>query len=195
MVHKNQLTPEIIDIFVHEIKTPLATIKLLSELIKESSYGSKINQKTDEITNMINYFRDLSHLLSARSISQPKIISLDQLVDEYKFKAKTIKNFNISIDPNHFKQIIDILCDRIFYYQANTKLFLTADKKKDFIIFSISNDQLAPRSLPDNSTNLVNPNTSLFFVQSLINYYHGYYRFRKNHQGKIHLCFSLPLVQ
>lgn len=127
---------EIISIATHEIKTPLTSIKLITDMLLKAArkrkdvlscgYLAKMNAQLDVITRLINDFADVSRLERGKLPVHKRKINLRELIENV---AETMKSqigsrkIHIQTDPRSYA-----LVDRERMSQVMTNLITNAIK-------------------------------------------------------------------
>jgi signal transduction histidine kinase len=124
----------------HELKTPLTSIRMYSQMLKEGTIISKAHQKnyfdfifgeSERLTRLINNILQLSSLSQQHKKVQPKYLPLTLLVDTIRSKTSSI------IDKHCFQQ--NIILD-----MANPELVLVLVEQDAFsqIVINITDNAI-----------------------------------------------------
>ncbi len=197
--------PTLIDVFVHEIKSPLTTINLFSEIItgnpdKSTSIGPKIGHSVDHITRTTNYLRDIFKIINhdfSPTLSQITFadlwISYSQSPSHVKLNiSQNLPSVSLNLNSDLFAQIIGIVLDRLQYYHPDAPLYLDFKQTSKFLTLSFSTSTHPPFPTPKNQIKLLNPNTSIYYLATLITFLGGKYSFFKS-DDNTSFVLSLPL--
>lgn len=143
----------------HELKTPLTSIRMYSQMLKEGTVISETHQKkyfdfiygeSERLTRLINNILQLSSLSNQQQNVQPEYTSLTLLVDIIRSKTSSIiekNNFQQNIilnipkademlmlvDQDAFAQVIINITDNAVKFFDQKKINNAARQKIDFI--------------------------------------------------------------
>jgi hypothetical protein len=156
---------DFIGVLSHDIKTPLARIKAMIDVLSADTSLLKYEQKMAlvqieksqlELTNFIDNMVQMSHLeggqltLKLRTADVNKTIT--EVITSLKFQAQD-KNielvtelepiFSIRFDPTLVKQIlINLVENAIKYSPNNTRVFVTSEDKDSEVILQVRDEGL-----------------------------------------------------
>ncbi len=150
---------QFIDMVNHELKSPLATIKISAEILqKRNQQGQdlhfsesieKINSRVDYLASLINDYTDLIRIQSELLNFKDEICVFSELVYEstcdFNFKFKRLKfekygitKYKVSVDKERFRQVILSLVKYIEKISdACKKISLYSKSKGDFLIINL----------------------------------------------------------
>lgn len=109
------------DMVSHELKSPLTAIKIYAELIEQSpkqspDLVSKIDQKVDNLTNLVNDFNDLSKIQTGIYPFTPTSISFMDLLNQSQdilrenhnltYRIINQDNRKVTFDTSIFPQVL-----------------------------------------------------------------------------------------
>lgn len=154
--HINQDQPPIEEAFIdmvnHELKSPLATIKISAEIIQKKFSNiqepafleslQKINSRVDYLAALINDYTDLVRIQSKKNIFKYEVCYFDKLLEEStcdfndKFKPTYFEKINIlqekiKVDKNMFKKIVVSLVRYLEKISNNPIKILISTRLKD----------------------------------------------------------------
>ncbi len=160
---QTQFKSDFIGVLSHDIKTPLARIKSMVDILSSDTSQLKYEQKMAlvqieksqiELTNFIDNMVQMSHLEGGDLTLKPRTGDINKLITEVvsslKFQAHD-KNidivtelepiFSFRFDPILVKQIlINILENALKYSQNNTKVFITSEDKNNETIIQVRDE-------------------------------------------------------
>jgi signal transduction histidine kinase len=155
----SRLKTEFVANVSHEIKTPLATIRLATDSLRlgrlrepdavERVMGI-ITDETERLDYLIHTLLDFSQLESGRKKYQKKSIEVEALWDLLKTFAKKQTGINLEIEekplqkrhvevePKAIEQVLSILIDNARKYgNAANRLKITAETKKEYLHIAV----------------------------------------------------------
>jgi len=149
----------------HELKTPLTSIRMYSELLREgwakdekkNQYYEYIHEESERLSRLITNVLQLSRITHNSLHPDLKLFSIGELIDIIQSKINTqvdhagfklnlhcddeIKQLKITVDSDYFSQIFINLIDNALKFSKNNNRkvidIICARHKKDMIIFSI----------------------------------------------------------
>ncbi len=173
LANQTRFKSDFIGVLSHDIKTPLARIKAMVDILSSDVSVLKYEQKMAlvqieksqmELSNFIDNMVQMSHLeggqlnLKLRSADINKTIT--EVATNLKFQAND-KNmelvtdlepiFSFKFDPILVKQIIvNLVENAIKYSPNNTRVFITSEDKDSEIIIQVKDEGLGilPKDLP-----------------------------------------------
>lgn len=157
-ITKEKQEEENVDHFIatasHELKTPLASIKALNQIVekhynqgrveKMTPFLTKIDEKVNELTKIINDFLDITKIRAGKLDFNPELFNFDEFVDQiikdmklitstHKIKKNGKANVTLAADKSLIRQVFaNIIRNAIKYSPDNKKILinLKTDKKK-----------------------------------------------------------------
>jgi signal transduction histidine kinase len=202
---KNQQLHQLIDTFVHEIKTPLTTIGLFAEMTTNPSSSQKIISNANRVTDITNQLRDIFKIINGNYDFNLKKIPLTQLHPAYldslnpdsrpKLISATAPSCQINLNQSLYNSILSHIIDRIIYYLPEIDMiYINFALYGSWLIINISTaNSLHIGPLKSNRLSLPNPNTTIYLLRYLISSLGGKYNFVKS-KSMVNFSFSLPVV-
>lgn len=163
LIKQTKTKSDFISVLAHDLKTPLARIKAMTDVI--SSDSSKLNYEQKlallqveksqlELTNFIDGMVQMSHLeggslkLNVKSSDINQVITT--VVKEAKFHAEE-KNIEINMeleplfsfrfDPHLIKQVIqNLLENALKYSMSHTRILISSEDKGEKIVIQITDE-------------------------------------------------------
>ncbi len=156
---------DFIGVLSHDIKTPLARIKAMVDVLSSDTSLLKYEQKMAlvqieksqmELTNFIDNMVQMSHLEGGQLTLKPRTADVNKTITEVvsslKFQAQD-KNielvtelepiFSFRFDPILVKQIlVNLVENAIKYSPNNTRVFVTSEDKDDEVILQVKDEGL-----------------------------------------------------
>lgn len=214
----------------HELKTPLTTIKAYTQLLQKKIdkknnaqqhyYLSKINNKVDFLTRLINNLLDVSRIKSGKLEYDKKIYDFDWMIKELVedlqrgidshqliLKGKTQKQVNV--DKNRIGEVVtNLINNAIKYSPEANKIIINHNDTNGSVIVSVQDFGIGiPKSqqkkifdlfyqIKDKeNTNIVGLGIGLYLASEIINAHKGklWIESEKN-KGSI-FYFSLPIKE
>lgn len=148
-------TSQFIAMASHELKTPLATIKAIAQLLDKryrerrlknaEKYFEKIELKVDQLTKIVNSFLDMSKIRSGNMILSLEPFDINYLIDDiivefkqYSVKNSFIKKGNVKklvySDKLRIGQILTNLIKNAYKYSASDKdIVINVRGEKKFV--------------------------------------------------------------
>ncbi len=150
---------EFISMASHELKTPITSIKVFTQILQRQSkniqidnsklYLKRMDAQINRLSNLINELLDVSRIQSNQLMLNIGKINLNKLIKESveNIQATTdrhviivrgsIKN-KITADKDRIEQVlVNLLTNAIKYSPKGKRIFLNIDDKKDELIISI----------------------------------------------------------
>jgi signal transduction histidine kinase len=150
--------------FVHEIRTPIASFRMLADLLAEASpdafddpqkrYTENMREVAQEIQTLLGEVAELALLLEGRAIVRPIELALEPLVDQVEEAVRPLAwdrgvvlsdslaaavPRRIHSDPDRLRQALVLLLGAVVS-QARTEVFLRLDVAGGDLRIEISSD-------------------------------------------------------
>ena len=130
---------------MHELKTPIAKGRIVSELINDDKQKNRMINIFDKLNLQINDFSRIEEIVSQNYSINKYPISLNKIVEEAaammmldnpknKISSDTISNKNIKVDLDLFSLAIKNLLDNGIKYSTNKKVEIQENKESINII-------------------------------------------------------------
>lgn len=163
LAEQTRFKSDFIGVLSHDIKTPLARIKAMTDVLSSDTSTLKYEQKMAlvqieksqlELSNFIDNMVQMSHLDGGKLKLKPKASDINKIVAEVitnlKFQASD-KNidivtelepiFSFKFDPVLIKQVlINLLENAIKYSPSNTRVFITSEDKDHEVILQVRDE-------------------------------------------------------
>jgi K+-sensing histidine kinase KdpD len=189
---KSSAKSNFVDMVNHELKSPLATIKISVEIM-ERHYASAlesqmieslktIDSKVDILTQLINNYTDLVKIQSDFMSFEDELINFKKLVSDFSQKYSHItldklpnSNYKISIDTLMFNRVVSGLINLIpkLSSEDSTSFLAVKEEMKEykFYLYGLKNRQtILP--LPDNTwQKRENDRINTAFAKEFFNHY------------------------
>lgn len=149
--------------FTHELRTPLASLRMLAELLatsqaklgdQERRYTENIQEVVQDIQTLVGDVAELSRLLGGRAQVRPEEVVLEQLVDQVKEGVRpwawergiALKDSLdpalprlLRSDPDHLRQALGMLLGAAVSH-AESEVFCRLDLEEGCLRVVISSD-------------------------------------------------------
>jgi two-component system phosphate regulon sensor histidine kinase PhoR len=151
----SEIQKDFIDNVTHELKTPLATLRLSAEAIKKgddpsrvSRYAQIIDQETRRLEKQVEQILEASIMEHGKCVKKPVDMSnyLSELTDRLQLSHPQIKwEFNldpigvVEIDQNYLNTILHNLIDNAIKY-GNGEVKLSVGRSDDSLQITIADD-------------------------------------------------------
>lgn len=160
---KQYFSKDLFSITAHELKTPITTLKLLTELyIRRSKHGLaevKINElqtmdrELNRLTGLVDDLLDASTLGEGKINLQMQIVDLTSLVigivkqmrtitqdHKIEFDESITSKMNVISDPNRLTQVLlNLLTNAVKYSPQDTAITVSTKKYKNRAVVSVKN--------------------------------------------------------
>ncbi len=143
----------------HELKTPVTTIKVFSQMIERAleqkglhemaSYAHRMNEQIDKLTHLIGDMLDISRIEAGKLPFEYISFRLDDLIEETVENMRSITHRNEIVitescdctiygDKERIGQvIINLLTNAIKYSPAGSKILVSASGKQNLAVVSV----------------------------------------------------------
>jgi PAS domain S-box-containing protein len=143
----------------HELKTPVTTIKVFSQMMEKSlsksgqkdmaKYAHRMNEQIDKLTSLIGDMLDISKIEAGKLPFEYQLFSLDEMVQETVENMLSVTGRNPIIvgekcdcsvygDRERVGQvIINLLTNAIKYSPAGSKIIVNASAKQNLAVVSV----------------------------------------------------------
>lgn len=149
--------------FTHELRTPLASLRMLAELLatsqnhlsdQEKRYTENIQEVVLDIQTLVGDVAELSRLLAGRVQGRPQEVALEQLIDQVKEAVRPLAwERGIALkdaldpalprllrsDPDHLRQALTLLLGAAVSH-AESEVFFRLDLEDGELRAVISSD-------------------------------------------------------
>lgn len=163
LAEQTRFKSDFIGVLSHDIKTPLARIKAMTDVLSADTSSLRYEQKLAlvqieksqvELSNFIDNMVQMSHLDGGQLKLKPKASDINKIVTDVvgslRFQALD-KNidlvtelepiFSFKLDPILIKQIIvNIIENALKYSPNNTRVFVTTEDKDDEVILQVRDE-------------------------------------------------------
>jgi signal transduction histidine kinase len=158
----NKLKSYFVSSVSHELKTPLTSIKMFAELLKETSTSEKsqeylkiINGESDRLRRLIDNVLDFAKIEKGLQTYDMSLTDINQLaievlkMMEYQFRMSKIElveniskeKYIINADKGAVEEaMINILSNAIKYSDQNTKIIVSTYIGNGFIIYKVEDE-------------------------------------------------------
>jgi signal transduction histidine kinase len=158
----NKLKSYFVSSVSHELKTPLTSIKMFAELLKEKSKSKKsleyleiIDGESDRLRRLIDNVLDYAKIEKGLQTYDISLIDLNQLaievlkMMEYQFKMAKVELINnigkgeyiISADKGAVEEaMINILSNAIKYSDQNTKVIVSTNISNGLVNYNVKDE-------------------------------------------------------
>ncbi len=164
----NQRKDEFLSIASHEIKGPITSIMLYSQLLEDGLAGekkytqlaNKINKEARKISNMVNELLDLSKIDNNEIIINSRFFSLNSLINEIIEKQTNLSKVTIEVagndkecvvfcDKEKIEQVFENLLNNAIKYSKNkAPVKVNISKNSDDVVVSVQDYGIG---IPENS--------------------------------------------
>lgn len=154
---RNERKDELLSVASHEIKSPVTSIVLYSQLLEEKlqhNFGNaelaqKINRQANKVSRLVNDLLDLSKIESNEILFSFRYFDLEKLIREVVEKQRQIDDTHtitydnliedkIYGDKEKIEQVLENLVSNASKYSPpNTQIKIKASKTENFITISV----------------------------------------------------------
>jgi PAS domain S-box-containing protein len=141
----------------HELKTPITTLKLLTQLLRKKvelyekgdNSFEVLDNEFDRLTDLINQMLDLSRLETGKMAITPKIVTVTKIImntinkiqllsEKHKIKFVKTGEYRVFADEYRIEQVLtNLLTNAIKYSSKKTPVYISIQKRDKKVIISV----------------------------------------------------------